>query len=213
MFINTPTSRVGSGFMVGDGNYIVTSSDLISDANVITIRFPNEDSIKAKIINSNPINNIAILKLINPPKTQRTPMLYSNNNYYNRKNYVFTYGYPWTNTRQDKYRLIEGSLISSIKMTDNLIRFEMPLDSIHRGNPLLNAQGEIIGMILTVQNKFGKNKISKFFHQAINVSVLKQELGKQNLYDRHSSNPIHTIPENSKYIEEIKNNIVLIEAN
>ena len=63
--------------MVGDGNYIVTSSDLISDANVITIRFPNEDSIKAKIINSNPINNIAILKLINPPKTQRTPMLYS----------------------------------------------------------------------------------------------------------------------------------------
>ena len=88
----------------------------------------------------------------------------------------------------------------------------MPLEPVHSGSPLLNTKGEVIGMLLMAQHLDGLNGISGEINHAIGVKVLKQVLIKRNLYEEELSIPIKGNAPTPEYIESIKNNIVLIEA-
>ena len=212
MIFNTPVTRVGSGFMIGDGRHVITYTGLVHEAQFITVKFPNEDDIKAQSIYADPVNNIALLKLDQPPKVKRTPLVFSNSVPPHRDNYVFTLGYPWTNTQEDQHRLIEGSLNFSNTSSTNLLYLKMPLEPVHSGSPLLNTKGEIIGMLLMSQHLDGLNGDSGEFNHAVGVKVLKQALEKRSLYEEALSKPIQGNAQTPAYIESIKNNIVLIEA-
>ena len=212
MIFNTPVTRVGSGFMIGDGSHVITYTGLVHEAQFITVKFPNEDDIKAQSIYADLANNIALLKLDQLPKVKRTPLVFSNSDPYHRDNYVFTLGYPWTNTQEDQHRLIEGSLNFSNTSPTNLISLEMPLEPVHSGSPLLNTKGEIIGMLLMAQHLDGLNGNSGEFNRAVGIKVLKQALEKRNLYEEALSKPIQGNAQTPDYIESIKNNIVLIEV-
>ena len=148
VIFNNPVTSVGYGFMVGDGRHVFTHTGLIHEAQVITVKFPNEDDINAHSIYVDPENNIALLKLDQPPKVKRTPLIFSNSVTHHRDSYVFTLGFPWTNTQEDQHRLIKGSLHFSNTPPTNLFHLEMPLEPVHSGSPLLNIKGEVIGMVL-----------------------------------------------------------------
>ena len=62
--MQTPTSRLGSGFLIKTGVHVFTYYDLVKEAKTIKVMFPNEDGIKANIIYKDINHNYAILKLI-----------------------------------------------------------------------------------------------------------------------------------------------------
>lgn len=70
MIWSTPVARLGSGFIVGDAQYILTYYDLVKESENIQIKFPNEDNIAAKPIYKNKTDNLVILKLVQPPKVK-----------------------------------------------------------------------------------------------------------------------------------------------
>jgi S1-C subfamily serine protease len=206
MILNTHSTLLGSGFLVGDGAHVFTYHELVKEAETLTVKFPNEDDIDAEVVFRDSASNLAILKLNEMPKIKRQPLLISRSGLGPKSESVFSLGYPWTNTLQDQHILLEGSA----DITSMLIDLNMPLDSVHSGGPLFNAQQEVVGMVLLEAHAKTAFLVKGSHHFAIPSSLLEKALKAAKI--DVSTHPVESFPSREEFIVKSRNNIVLIEA-
>jgi serine protease Do len=208
LIFNTPITRLGSGFLIGTGSHAFTYYDLVKEASFIRIIFPNEDDIPATLIYKDPTHNLAVLQLKNTPKIRAKKFTYAENGY-SLSEYVYTLGYPWTNTMEDKHELIEGSTFLSYQR--DLISINLSLNPVNSGGPLFNSNNEILGMILFGKHAhdFYKLEKSKQYNYAIPASTLAKVIKKLKL--KNNSKKLTKLS-NKSFVETTNKNIVLIEA-
>ena len=204
--MKTPTSRLGSGFLINTGVHVFTYYNLVKEAKTIKVMFPNEDDIKANIIFKDIINNYAILKLKKIPVIQMQPFIFSNNDLHQEGETVYTIGYPWTNTMEDKHTLLSGE--TSLNSKNNLIDINLEITPVNSGGPLLNSRNELVGMVLFKNTKnilLKESHIKSFIPLSILINGIKALKTPELSYAKASNytKTSQTIP---------KNNVVLIEA-
>ena len=205
LIFNTHVTLLGSGFLVGDGKHVLTYHGLVKEAEILKIKFPNEDDIEAEVVSLDPANNLAILKLKEIPKVKRQPLILSRKGLGAKSESVFTLGYPWTNTLQDQHVLIEG--VSGT--TTILTKLNMRVEPVHSGSPLFNSKQEVVGMVLWEDHAKKVFPVKSSNHFAIPSSLLKKVLQVAG---------INATPNKKKnltketFISKSRNNIVLIEA-
>jgi serine protease Do len=203
MTINMPVTRLGSGFLVGEGQHVLTYHDLVKEAGFLNVKFPNEDDIAAEMVFADLASNLAILKLKKMPKVKRLPLSVSTKRLSLQGEQVFTLGYPWTNTLEDEHVLIEGSA----RPASMLIELKMPLNLVHSGSPLFNARQEVVGMVLLEEHAKASFRIQTSQHFAIPSLLLEKALKEAKV----NKIPIESFSRKT-FIAESRNNIVLIEA-
>ena len=203
MTITMPVTRLGSGFLVGEGQHVLTYHDLVKEAGVLKVKFPNEDDIAAEVIFTEPASNLAILKLKEMPKVKRLPLSISTKGLSLQGEQVFTLGYPWTNTLEDQHVLIEGSA----RPASMLIELKMPLNLVHSGSPLFNARQEVVGLVLLEEHAKATFPVKTSQHFAIPALLLEKALKAA----RVNKTPLESFSRKT-FIAESRNNIVLIEA-
>lgn len=198
-----PVTRLGSGFLVGEGQHVLTYHDLVKEAGVLKVKFPNEDDIAAEVVFTDPASNLAILKLKEMPKVKRLPLSISTKSLSLQGEQVFTLGYPWTNTLEDQHVLIEGSA----RPASMLIELKMPLNLVHSGSPLFNARQEVVGLVLLEEHAKATFPVKTSQHFAIPALLLEKALKAA----RVNKTPLESFSRKT-FIAESRNNIVLIEA-
>jgi len=203
MTITMPVTRLGSGFLVGEGQHVLTYHDLVKEAGVLKVKFPNEDDIAAEVVFTDPASNLAILQLKEMPKVKRLPLSISTKGLSLQGEQVFTLGYPWTNTLEDQHVLIEGSA----RPASMLIELKMPLNLVHSGSPLFNARQEVVGMVLSEEHAKATFPVKTSQHFAIPALLLEKALKAA----RVNKTPLESFSRKT-FIAESRNNIVLIEA-
>lgn len=203
MTFSMPVTRLGSGFLVGEGRHVLTYHDLVKEAEVLKVKFPNEDDIAAEVVFADPASNLAILKLKEMPKVKRLPLSISTKGLSLQGEQVFTLGYPWTNTLEDQHVLIEGSA----RPASMLIELKMPLDLVHSGSPLFNTRQEVVGMVLLEEHAKAAFPVETLQHFAIPALLLEKALKA----GRVNTAPVESLSRKT-FIAESRNNIVLIEA-
>jgi len=203
MTFTMPVTRLGSGFLVGEGQNVITYHDLVKEAGALMVKFPNEDDIAAEVVFTDPSSNLSILKLKEIPKVKRLPLSISTKGLSLQGEQVFTLGYPWTNTLEDQHVLIEGSA----RPASMLIELKMPLDLVHSGSPLFNARKEVVGMILLEEHAKAAFPVETPQHFAIPALLLEKVLKA----GRIDATPVESFSRKT-FIAEARNNIVLIEA-
>jgi len=203
MTITMPVTRLGSGFLVGEGQHVLTYHDLVKEAGVLKVKFPNEDDIAAEVVFTDPASNLAILKLKEMPKVKRLPLSISTKSLSLQGEQVFTLGYPWTNTLEDQHVLIEGSA----RPASMLIELKMPLNLVHSGSPLFNVRQEVVGLVLLEEHAKATFPIKTSQHFAIPALLLEKALKAA----RVNKTPLESFSRKT-FIAESRNNIVLIEA-
>ena len=203
MTFTMPVTRLGSGFLVGEGQHVFTYHDLVKEAGALRVKFPNEDDIVAEVVFADPASNLAILKLKEMPKVKRLPLSISAKGLSLQGEQVFTLGYPWTNTLEDQHVLIEGSA----RPASMLIELKMPLDLVHSGSPLFNAQQEVVGMVLLEEHAKAAFPVLTSQHFAIPALLLEKVLKAGSI----DATPVKSFSRKT-FIAESRNNIVLIEA-
>jgi len=203
MTITMPVTRLGSGFLVGEGQHVLTYHDLVKEAGVLKVKFPNEDDIAAEVVFTDPASNLAILKLKEMPKVKRLPLSISTKSLSLQGEQVFTLGYPWTNTLEDQHVLIEGSA----RPASMLIELKMPLNLVHSGSPLFNARQEVVGLVLLEEHAKATFPIKTSQNFAIPALLLEKALKAA----RVNKTPLESFSRKT-FIAESRNNIVLIEA-
>ena len=203
--LNTSMTRLGSGFLIGDGLHIFTYYNLVKEAKTIKIKFPNEDDIKAEMVFHDSSNNLAILELQEAPKIKRDPIRLSREGIGYKTKPVFTLGYPWTNTMQDQHILIEGSASNS----SILLELNIPMEPVHSGSPLFNYRNDVVGMLLFDAHAKLTFPDKKSKHIAIPTLLLEKALkeAKIKMITRKFKSGSR-----ESFINQSKNNIVLVEA-
>jgi S1-C subfamily serine protease len=203
MTITMPVTRLGSGFLVGEGQHVLTYHDLVKEAGVLKVKFPNEDDIAGEVVFTDPASNLAILKLKEMPKVKRLPLSISTKRLSLQGEQVFTLGYPWTNTLEDQHVLIEGFA----RPESMLIELKMPLNLVHSGSPLFNVRNEVVGLVLLEEHAKATFPIKTSQHFAIPALLLEKALKAA----RVNKTPLESFSRKT-FIAESRNNIVLIEA-
>jgi S1-C subfamily serine protease len=209
---STPVTRLGSGFIIGNTRFVLTYYDLVKDAGNIQVKFPNEDDIPAKWLNRETTDNVAILELLEPPKVKRQPLSIQAENAGQKENYVFTLGYPWTNTLEDRHIFLEGSLASLEENASGFLEIHMNMDPIHSGSPLFSGNGEVVGMVISAKSVSDPGANSGNLNLAIPISVLSDVMKTHKIISDVKSAPTLKTWAREEFIEAIRNNVVLIEA-
>ncbi len=209
---STPVARLGSGFLIGDARYVLTYYDLVRESENIQVKFPNEDNIPAKPIYKDQTDNLAILELLEPPKVKREALFFQAEKVALKDNYVFSLGYPWTNTLEDKHTLLEGILVALNENATGLLKIDMEMDPIHSGGPLFNRNREVVGMVISAETLNDRGNYSGKLHPAIPSAVLIDLMKKNNMPGDNNSATTMKDFSMDEFIEAVRNNVVLIEA-
>ncbi len=205
LVFNTHVTLLGTGFLVGDGTLVLTYHNLVKEAATLKVKFPNEDDIEAEVVFQDTASNLAILKLKDTPKVKRQPLVMSRKGLSPKSESVFILGYPWTNTLQDQYVLLEGSA----SYNSMLIELNIALDPVHSGSPLFNARQEVVGMVLLEDHAKAAFPVKGSQHFAIPALLLEKSLQAAKINATSHANKNLT---REAFISKSKNNIVLIEA-
>lgn len=140
----------GSGVIVSDDGYIITSSSVVNSGTEIKVTLNDGQEVPAMLVGSDQKTDIAVLKV---DVNGLTPAVLGNSSTLNIGDPIIAIGNPLgpkiTNTVS--YGIISGinnnvSLQKGSNM--NLLQTDANISSGNAGGALFNAQGEVIGIVI-----------------------------------------------------------------
>jgi S1-C subfamily serine protease len=140
---------LGSGFVIDKAGYIVTNYHVVGSAQSVQVSFSNSDSMKAQIVGKDPSTDIALLKVAASSRALK-PLQLGNSDAVEVGDQVAAIGNPFGYDRS-----ISAGIVSALQRSltapngspiDRVIQTDAPLNHGNSGGPLLNAQGEVIGV-------------------------------------------------------------------
>lgn len=143
--VYAPANLEGSAFALNNKGYIITSSHMVNGADSVFVQNGTLERTLAEVIHVDTKLDIAILKIVNSDvtKTWEVPFTFSEKQT-DIGEKVYTLGYP----RKDMV-YGEGSLssLSGYSNATTMYQISIPVNPGNSGGPLLNDQGNVIGVI------------------------------------------------------------------
>ena len=148
-FVGGSRTGSGSGSILSKQGHILTNHHVIDDANSLVVNLFDGSSYPAKVIGSDPHNDVAVLK-IDAPAEKLMPISWSDSNKLVVGMRVFAIGNPFGLERTLTTGII-SSLNRNLKSENNrvirgVIQTDAAINPGNSGGPLLNRRGEMIGM-------------------------------------------------------------------
>jgi S1-C subfamily serine protease len=147
---------LGSGVIVDDAGDILTSLHVVAGADKVEVTFADGTQSSAQVTVKQPQNDIAVLRADNPP-AQIVPAVLGNPNAMHIGDEVYAVGNPF-----GLYGSISAGVISAFNRTfqpagtniklQGLIQIDAAVNPGNSGGPLLNRDGQVIGIVTGLVN-------------------------------------------------------------
>lgn len=167
----------GSGFFIDKSGFIATNFHVIDGAKEIEVEFIFNNKVvnySAELIKSDKIIDLAIIK-INDPKFIETDDIPYNllMDLKPTGSSIFTLGYPYGDVLSSDMKFSNGTISSNLGIDDEISRFQIsaPIQPGNSGGPVLDSEGNLIGVIVERLNKDLYNAENVNF--AIKIPYLK----------------------------------------
>ncbi|MGE7694415.1 S1C family serine protease [Lysinibacillus sp. NPDC094177] len=163
--ISTGTSK-GTGFAISSDGLIVTNAHVVEDAQSLFVIFPEEGLMGAKLLQSFPDVDLALLQVTGNDLPSLT---LAKNPSYSKNEHVYFIGNPLAFTGIAN----EGTLLEPTYLEDwqePVIMMKAPVYRGNSGSPVINADGEVIGIIFATAKKDPYGQVGLF----IPIQVLQQ---------------------------------------
>jgi len=157
-FFNIQYSKVqGSGFVYeyDNENYVITNNHVVTDASDIVVTFENGNSYPTEKVGSDPYSDLAVLT-VDAPSNEFIPLDIMSSSYLNVGDPVIAIGNPLgldstmtIGIVSQVGRTIEESLAGNYPIA-NIIQTSAAINPGNSGGPLLNYQGEVIGITTAI---------------------------------------------------------------
>jgi len=148
---------VGSGFIIDADAHVVTAYHVVEQLSKIYVILPDGGFSAATIIGSSKFSDVAVLKLEEPPVI--TPLMLADSDTVRIGEPVVTIGNPFEQTETLTAGIV--SQINTLADIDyatetrgvaNLIQFDAAVNFGNSGCPLLDSEGEVIGLVIARVN-------------------------------------------------------------
>jgi S1-C subfamily serine protease len=210
-----PPARAGTGtgFIVSPEGHFVTNYHVIQGAKAIRVMGVDKPS---RLISFDPANDLALLKL---PDTKGPMPAYARFRPVDQPvrmgEQVIVLGYPLRNVLAAGPNVTVGnvSALAGLRNDSRFLQFTAPIQNGNSGSPLLDAKGNVIGMVTSKMNalkaadKLGD--IPQNVNFALHADVIKRFLESKNLY--YSTEWYGLSQEVSDVVAQSRHLVLLIE--
>jgi S1-C subfamily serine protease len=140
---------LGSGFVIDKAGYIVTNYHVVGNAQSVHVSFSNNDSMKAEMIGKDPATDVALLKVEASSRALK-PLSLGDSDGVHVGDQVAAIGNPLGLDRSITLGIVSAlhRSLTSPEGTpiDRVIQTDAALNHGNSGGPLLNAQGQVVGV-------------------------------------------------------------------
>ena len=159
---NDGTSKpgsMGSGFVYSDKGYIITNNHVVDEAGKVTVTFLDGESYTAKIIGTDPDLDLAVLK-VEVGATYLQPIPMGDSSQLKVGEQITAIGNPFGLSGSMTSGIISqmGRLLpqdSGYSIPD-VIQTDAAINPGNSGGPLLNMNGEVVGINTAIQSATGE---------------------------------------------------------
>ena len=152
---------IGSGVIVDDTGDILTSLHVVANATTIQLTFADGTQSSAQVAVKQPENDIAVLHANQPP-AQIVPATLGNPNAMHVGDEAYVVGNPFGLYSSMSAGVISGfgrsfQLPNSAQKLQNLIQIDAAVNPGNSGGPLLNRDGQVVGIVEGLLNPSDQN--------------------------------------------------------
>ena len=152
-------AELGSGVLISKDGEIMTAAHLVQTAEAIFVQFSSGELITAKVIASEPVADVALLKLNEPPPSGAVVAKLGDSDKTEVGDQIFIVGAPHGISHTLTVGYISGRRQSNFMYSGlSLGEFFQTDAAINQGNsggPMFNMAGEIVGIVSAIVSKSG----------------------------------------------------------
>lgn len=144
----------GSGVIISSDGYIITNNHVIKGASEIEVTFDNKKNFKAELIGTDPINDVALLKV----DAKDLPYIpFGNSDNVKVGEWVLAVGNPYNLTSTVTAGIVsaKGRDLGGNKGVDSFIQTDAAVNPGNSGGALVNTRGELIGINTAISSQTG----------------------------------------------------------
>jgi len=150
----------GSGFVVDGSGDIVTNAHVVAGAQSITVRFWNGKTYTARVVDSDTSLDLALIK-VSAPSSQLHPLALADSSTVRVGDAVVAIGSPF-----GLNETVTSGIVSAVKRQitatnnatiENAIQTDAAINHGNSGGPLLNAEGQVVGVNAQIESDSGGN--------------------------------------------------------
>jgi S1-C subfamily serine protease len=140
---------LGSGFVLDKTGHVVTNYHVIEGADEIRVGFSNRDTVEAELVGTDPSTDLAVLR-VDTSASALTPLSLGNSDTVRVGDQVVAIGNPFGLARTATAGIVSALqrfITAPNRFTiDHVIQTDAPINHGNSGGPLLNANGQVIGV-------------------------------------------------------------------
>jgi serine protease Do len=149
-------NALGSGFVVDRAGYIITNHHVIDGADRIQVKFANDDTdYDAKVIGSDPPTDIAVIRV--EAKKELTPLKIGNSDSVQVGDWSVAIGSPFGFQASVTAGIISAKErdVDPTQQFQHFLQTDAAINPGNSGGPLLNINGEVIGINTAIATRTG----------------------------------------------------------
>ncbi len=160
--VGSQSTRLGSGFIYDKQGRIITNSHVIDGASTADVTFVDGNTYRAKVIGKDPSSDIAVLQITdNFSPENLVPLEIVNSSSLQVGQQVIAIGNPFglSDTMTTGIVSQMGRLLPNPDTrfsTPNAIQTDAPINPGNSGGPLLNMQGQVVGINTAINSATGE---------------------------------------------------------
>jgi S1-C subfamily serine protease len=169
----------GSGFVIDKDGHVVTNYHVVEGAKKVQVSFSDEEQMSATVVGTDPSTDIAVLKIQGAMSRSLTPLTLGDSNQVKVGDAVVAIGNPF-----GLERTVTAGIVSALQrqirapngfQIDEVIQTDAAINHGNSGGPLLNANGDVIGVNAQIETESGGNVGIGF---AIPIDTVKDVAGQ-----------------------------------
>jgi S1-C subfamily serine protease len=173
-------TATGSGIVIDRNGTILTNYHVVENAVKVTVSFEKGKTVEAQVLGKDPSNDLAVLR-IHPDGLQLHPIPLGDSSKVEVGDPVYAIGNPF-----DLQRTLTTGVISALQREikapngfsiDNVLQTDAPINPGNSGGPLLNVQGQVIGINSQIETG-GSGDGSVGIGFAIPINLAKSEISQ-----------------------------------
>ena len=153
---------LGSGFVFDDAGHIITNNHVVEESKNVEVTFNDGNSYPAKIVGTDSYNDIAVLEITENTEEQMLPLSFADSSILVVGEPAIAIGNPFglSNTMTTGIISQTGRLLPTQEnggfSIPNVIQTDAAINPGNSGGPLLDINGQVIGMNTAIQTNTGE---------------------------------------------------------